>query len=443
MFLEVITRTYKRPTMLAACGASLLRQTDRDFEHVILHDETGIGIAATYECLRSHEPKGEWVLVLDDDNVILDESLIEKLKIQASDGAEIIWLTCKIGNRILPDTREPMLGHVDMMNIVVSKAVWMRHRMDFGARYEGDWDFIASVSQIGYQQGFVQSVCAQTQRVSHGKPEDDYGLIGETVIVEHACAGLTFSYSQGQHVLVTHENALHMESLYRGGIVNRLAGEQTTVDGPKEKTLIFCPTARLEPETVRSIFAQKLEGMDVMFTFDNPITNKSRTLYRNIQYNYEKMRTLALERGYQRVFIIESDIILPSNALELLMSVNAPAVTGLYVLRHGVYVPNLGQYTRTQNLGTAMDWTDIVANWGKVIEVSGGSMGCLLLDTAVLRNFSFYVSDDDTHDMALMRHIWKSGYKHMAHLGVVCGHKRPDGIILWPDKECGYSEKAA
>lgn len=44
-FLTVITRTYKRPGLLARNQASLAAQTDPDFEQILLVDDAGRGVA--------------------------------------------------------------------------------------------------------------------------------------------------------------------------------------------------------------------------------------------------------------------------------------------------------------------------------------------------------------------------------------------------------------
>ena len=47
--LTIVTRTFRRPQMLERCVASVWAQECRDFQHVILPDEIGIGIRASYE----------------------------------------------------------------------------------------------------------------------------------------------------------------------------------------------------------------------------------------------------------------------------------------------------------------------------------------------------------------------------------------------------------
>jgi len=169
-FLSIVTRTYRRPTLLANCIESLKAQTDQDFEHIIIRDDIGIGIAETYRRLRNQDVNGEYVWVLDDDNVVVEPTFIRQLKMQADFGYLI--LEGMVSDRVLPDTDEPQLAHIDMMNIVVCRVVWEDHKKDFGARYEGDWDFIYAVTSNGLWGGKkLPGVMAKTQKISHGQPE--------------------------------------------------------------------------------------------------------------------------------------------------------------------------------------------------------------------------------------------------------------------------------
>ena len=205
------------------------------------------------------------------------------------------------------------------------------------------------------------------------------------------------------------------------------------------RVLIFCPTApRLEPEVVNSIFSQQgVEFFDVIFTRDNPLAESWTDYYKNIQINYEKMKRMALAEGYQKIWIVESDTIPPKDALRKLLEVPAPVVSGLYGLRHGEPVPNLmrgGNEMRMPDVGSALKWQEIYSQKENVIQVSGGCMGCLLIETEILRDFSFMMEYRGAPDVPLMQYLWRSKIQQMARLDVQCGHKKPNGEIIWPDR---------
>lgn len=141
--LSIVTRTYKRPKSLKVCRDSLAAQTSQDFEHIVIEDLVGIGIEETFTRLRTQEVNGDYVFILDDDNVITDSRFVENILLLAAERPDIIVCPAKIAEHgVLPDRWPPQPGHIDMMNVVVSRAVFDKHKKDFASHYAGDWFFI-------------------------------------------------------------------------------------------------------------------------------------------------------------------------------------------------------------------------------------------------------------------------------------------------------------
>ena len=202
------------------------------------------------------------------------------------------------------------------------------------------------------------------------------------------------------------------------------------------KILIFCPTARLEPETVNAIFNQTgVQFRDTLFTFDNPYPFVKMEALKNIEYNYEKMRRIALAEGYEKVWIVESDIIPPHDALAKLLEVKAPVVGGMYALRHGAYPPNFFKNSPSLVTDELMKWPEIFASKKPIIETSGVCMGCLLVDRSVLEEIPFTLPRTDYHapDIPMMQYCCAHGIKQIGRIDVSCGHKKPSGEIIYPD----------
>jgi hypothetical protein len=142
-----------------------------------------------------------------------------------------------------------------------------------------------------------------------------------------------------------------------------------------------------------------------------------------MQHNYEKMRKVVLSEGYDKVWIVESDTIPPEDALEKLLEIQAPVVTGLYMLRHGTPGSNLFRYEEDRQLfagrmGNNMRAEEVKKNWGRTLQVSGGCMGCLVLDRSVVEGFSFMRKDEAAPDMGLMEYCCREEIKQMARLDV-------------------------
>jgi hypothetical protein len=197
----------------------------------------------------------------------------------------------------------------------------------------------------------------------------------------------------------------------------------------------------VEPEVGAAIFAQDYDGFyDVMFTRDNPYDPIRRAAYRNIQLNYEKMRRVALAENYDAVWVVESDTIPPTDALRKLLQVDAPSVSGLYVLRHGSNIPNLMQFGVSPGIGSAMTWQsvkDALALGLTTIQTSGGCMGCVLLRRAVLERFEFITHPQCAPDVPLMQFCWQNQLIQAARLDVRCDHKEPNGTVLRVDDFLG------
>ena len=214
------------------------------------------------------------------------------------------------------------------------------------------------------------------------------------------------------------------------------------------KILTFCMTYRLEPEVVSSLARQEgVDFFDTFFTKDNPHDGEKRGQYRNMMINWMKMQEVALSQKYDKVWMVESDTIPPIDALKKLLEVDAPIVSGLYASRHGIFSPNVMRKDNCPGLGAIMTWPEVQKDWGKTIECSGGATGCVLIDKSVLGGYKFDMEayndiwgekTAQSIDVPFMEFCWKNGFKQMARLDVICGHKRPDGKVIWPDEKMGY-----
>lgn len=210
------------------------------------------------------------------------------------------------------------------------------------------------------------------------------------------------------------------------------------------KVLLFCPTARLEPETLDSIFRLDPAGhkLHILFTRHNP----ARTGSYNILFNYRQGRKAMLDGDYDAMLTVESDMIIPSYALRKLALVDADIALGLYVHRHWEDVNfspfNAQPFPMSDNPLAPLFLSDDKQSWpllwGQTVRVSGSGLGCALIHRRVLEAIQFQIftfggkwipADCDTffHADALDK-----GFTIKCDTSVVCGHKRPDHVILWP-----------
>jgi hypothetical protein len=176
--LEILTRCYKRPAMLAANRAALQRQSSPDWTQTLLVDSDGIGIAATYERLASYEPGGDYVWILDDDDICVYDDLVADLHdIAYAHDPDLVMIKMDHSGFILPDKftwqKPPQLGHIGVSAFVVKRKIWMRHRSAFvPGCHHSDFNFISDIFGRDYEVYWLDVVASKTQNGAHGgKPE--------------------------------------------------------------------------------------------------------------------------------------------------------------------------------------------------------------------------------------------------------------------------------
>lgn len=175
-FLSVYTPTYRRPRLLEQCRRSVISQTSF-VEHVIVPDEIGIGIAGVYADVPKHKHlvNGDYVMVLSDDNILLDDTFAEDLEIVARQSGfpAVIIFKGEITGFIQPMVweAEPEISCIDLSCFAVRRLLWQHHATDWGHRYEGDFDFIHKLWEEGYRFHWWDRIGFRALQISNGAPE--------------------------------------------------------------------------------------------------------------------------------------------------------------------------------------------------------------------------------------------------------------------------------
>ncbi len=185
-FLTVITRCYKRPKMLRANVASLEMQTDQDYEQLFIVDEVGRGVQWANEQFAVHTDRvnGEYVLLLDDDDKLVDREAVAKLKAAARrTGADIVVFRVDHGPLgILPDAivweKEPVHCHIGGGDLIVKADLWRRCIEYFGHAVStispgGDFSFMRELWSHNPRVCWLDKVLEEVQRISRGAPEPE------------------------------------------------------------------------------------------------------------------------------------------------------------------------------------------------------------------------------------------------------------------------------
>lgn len=181
-FLEVLTRVYKRPQMLAVNQASLDAQTDDDWEQTLLADEVGRGVGWSYEQLAAYADHltGEYIWLLDDDDLCVYPTLVAELKaIAAAQDPDVVFVRMDHGERgVLPPDqfwgKPPRQGCIGCSAYIVRRAVWQVHAHVLApGHYASDFTFIQAIWQHMPRWRFYwwDIIASRVQRISYGRPE--------------------------------------------------------------------------------------------------------------------------------------------------------------------------------------------------------------------------------------------------------------------------------
>jgi len=202
------------------------------------------------------------------------------------------------------------------------------------------------------------------------------------------------------------------------------------------KVLVFCPTYRHNAETLYAVNGLAHDGVcDFFFSRDNPHRGAEAT--KNILHQFKKAQALAAEYDY--ILTIEDDMMPPADGLTKLRAAmddtGAGAVYGVYHFRRPSPAPSVMD-KRTGEAITPRQWKKAFSEQA-VIECGGMGYGFTLFRADLFRSVTLRTqngsgADSDTHLSADLR---KAGVKQLAHFGVLCGHKMPDGAALWPSEE--------
>lgn len=188
----------------------------------------------------------------------------------------------------------------------------------------------------------------------------------------------------------------------------------------KKKILIALPTNRnVETDTLKSIYDQNLpEDVETELQF----------FY---GYQIDQVRNLIAEWGkrYDYLFCVDSDIVLPNDALARLIAADKDVVSGVYIQRKpGHHILEI--YEDTPNGGTQNVKWEYLKGRG-LVEIAACGFGCVLVKSNVLRTMSYphfvyksaldhaYTFSEDVYFCLTAR---KHGFKIWADTSLLCEH---------------------
>lgn len=214
------------------------------------------------------------------------------------------------------------------------------------------------------------------------------------------------------------------------------------------RVLVYCPLAPEVPgihrRTLESIFALDWAyPAEIVFGKEDrqrrPLDEIEAN--RNITKKYNQARAMLLAGDYDALLTVESDMIIPPNALKRLSAADVDVAYGLYVSRHGKHPwLTLDRVTEDVRGSHALGetWEERGDMWLQVVTTAGVGLGCTLIRRHVLEAIPFRVRDEMiANDWYFAIDVREAGFTQAHDCGVICGHI--EGYqTYWPDVAKGY-----
>lgn len=176
-FLSVITRHMPARAELLRCNQiSLEIQLEPDYEQIVMVDEAGQGWEYAQQMLveACEQIKGKYVLILDDDDVMIDFQAITLMKDAAMQSpAAVIWRVkfCDLG--VLPEDAywkaAPACGHIGSCGFMVRADIFREEIGKIRGGYASDFELIAAVyAKHGDETAWLDEALCETMQRGHG-----------------------------------------------------------------------------------------------------------------------------------------------------------------------------------------------------------------------------------------------------------------------------------
>jgi hypothetical protein len=199
-FLTIVTRCCRRPKMLSENIESVKRQTCHDLEQMFIVDLTRKGIQAADRALAENKKHvlGEYVYILDDDCLLINESFVELVKgVVAAEHPDIIMVKSKRPPG--PPSRQSIVptpdvwggkmrhGSTNCLCYVMKATLWKAHIEQFGAKpWGGDWWTLESALKTKPAIYWLDEIVADARQLGRGRLFEAAGTAWwKTVATKH------------------------------------------------------------------------------------------------------------------------------------------------------------------------------------------------------------------------------------------------------------------
>jgi len=186
------------------------------------------------------------------------------------------------------------------------------------------------------------------------------------------------------------------------------------------KPLVFCLYKRLYPATRESIHRIKWETpLDILFLHGPPGEKRGPSIAAGERHG----QRIFLDGDWDAALFVESDMIYPEDALYKLDALQCDIAYGLYCSRWRYkWLLTIGQQRGEPRGYLSDNPRRAMADWGRVIDVTGKGTGITLIRREVLAQVEFHARNHHFADHWLAAQALQHGWSQKADLSVVCGH---------------------
>ena len=161
--------------------------------------------------------------------------------------------------------------------------------------------------------------------------------------------------------------------------------------------------------------------------YDCTLVMKSGSLIYSARQEIAK---IAIEKEFDYVFWLDSDMVFPADTLERMMATlenhQLDILTGLYFRRVPPYSPVL--FDKLELDGQMCNWSEFTEIPNELFEVGGCGFGCVLMKTDVFFDLAlrfphfFAPVGGNGEDVAFCCRAREKGYKIYCDPSIICGH---------------------
>lgn len=202
------------------------------------------------------------------------------------------------------------------------------------------------------------------------------------------------------------------------------------------RVLAVTPTYgdEMRPQMRASMEAQQREGLELEWAIvdDNPWPAPD---HRNVLHQYRQARLRALAEGFDVMWTVEHDMVLPPHAALSLAATPGDVAYGVYLVRVGVPVLNAFEYVNDVNIGESLSMYPARAEAARrrvVVRVSGAGWGCTWIRRRALEAVEFpeVYPENWPFDLAFAQKALRAKLRLYANFDVLCGHYRGEELLM-------------